>query len=189
MRYEVEGTVHNIGICLACGATKHQTKLDRDHFFPRSMLTQPTIEGLTNKNHPLREVVINRSNLFVLCRIDHEELELKKQSAFGGPGYKQVDPEGLIDFLKNEYPITQNTKYFDSQIKCMIRTTKRFIETAANLNGELPKDLKRRYQKAAADATIFVKDLEKIKEEGLPNVASELIFIPKQYTIVNITHP
>lgn len=188
MRKELIETVHNIGVCLSCGASKYQTKLDKDHFFPRSMLTQPNLPEIDVQHHPLRKVVMNRANLFVFCRSDHEEFEIKKQTAFGGPEYRKVDPEGLLNFLREEYPITQDPKHFIPQLNCMIQTTERFVTVATHLNGELPGDLKKRYQVAAYDALSFVDDLKRMKEEGLLAESSELILVPDGFTIVNITH-
>lgn len=152
-----------INTCLFCGGSLHQNHLNRDHFYPRCVANKP--ENVKNIN-PFRKVIFNRWNVFRLCQGEHIAVDLRKISAFSQDGFKTLDPEGLVGFLMENYPVTENQNYRDLQLLSMINTNLSFVEVAYHLNGELPKDLVRRYQDAADLAWEFIRKLEILRQEN-----------------------
>ncbi|TSC64508.1 MAG: hypothetical protein G01um101493_104, partial [Microgenomates group bacterium Gr01-1014_93] len=99
--------------------------------------------------HP---VVHRDSNQFTLCIPEHIQRDKLEIAAFLG---ENRDPETLVAFLMDHYPITRNRKYFDLQVGCIMTTNFHFIEVANNLNGELPEVIKDKFRRAAVLAGDF----------------------------------
>ncbi|OGE71280.1 hypothetical protein A2617_02020 [Candidatus Daviesbacteria bacterium RIFOXYD1_FULL_41_10] len=109
-----------------------------------------------------------------MCLDHHTALDMGKTNAFLGLPSDDIevvravgkvnrgDPEALIQFLIENYPITTDRKYFEAQIAAMLRTNALFAETIKYLNGEFCLELKTRYQKAAVLALVFNKKLREL---------------------------
>ena len=148
-----------LDFCLFCGASRSEKKLEHEHVFPRSMAKKP--DSIKKSKHPFKRVVYdNLTNVFIVCEKEHKDIDSRKAMAFSRDGFTTLNPIGLITFLMEEYPLTSNMRYYDLQLKNMIATNGRFIDTVKNLNGELPKDLVTRYQDAISAAEKFSEKLE-----------------------------
>lgn len=163
-----------INYCLICGATSAEVPNNVDHFIPHCLITQPW--GVVDRRtHPFREVVFPVYNRFRVCIPEHLKIDNKKIRAFGGFNFKNIDPEGLWQFEMEEYPITNlNPQDAELQRLYMAITSLSFASVARSLNGELPKDLVKRYQNAADVAIKFARQLLiprlKPKAVGIPRL-------------------
>lgn len=160
-----------IGRCLCCDTTRSKTTLDRDHFYPKCLYKQP--DDIDPTRNPFKTVVVNRRNIYVLCRGCHESVDGKKIATLKKGQGLLVDPESLVMFLRQEYPVTQNPRYFAAQLKNMIDTHMNFARVAMGLNGEFSKELVRRYESAADLAIVSARalrtELFDFKQNGIIN--------------------
>lgn len=149
-----------INTCLVCGDNSYEVFLERDHAFPRSMVNKPDLGRIRS---PFREVVYNRYNVFRMCHRHHWDVDNRKTLAFSSNGFITLDPVGLLIFLMEQYPLTENEKYRPTQIDNLLKTNARFMDAVRNLNGELPRDLVRKYHDAGEVALEFERRLQEKK--------------------------
>lgn len=174
----------DIGECISCGTKQG---LNHDHFYPQCLIgprsTRKYIQG-----NPLRVIVEHQSNVFAFCEAEHAHLDTLKVAAFLGNDYNlkppskdrlaEGNPEALIQFLSDHYPITRNRRYFEDQIHCMHLINGLFVAAARSLNGELPDEVKERYQRAAILAEEYNKRLLEVSPPPL-YFGGEFLNIPR----------
>jgi hypothetical protein len=133
--------LNKIHECLLCGTPLSCGFPGPDHYLPRIMLRRPNVE-----EHPFEKVISQRANKFRFCWDHHQEIDKGKIEAFCGPDGNQINPVALIDFLRRYYPMTSNSRYFETQKAFIAYTIGGYIEVAKFLNGELPKPVVQSYR-------------------------------------------
>ncbi len=156
-------TAKNIGACVHCGIAVDE---DHDHFFPRMLLGPKGDTGVRNE---LKKIVYNPYNKFPLCEEIHDEIDRGKYWHFLQIGSikdgrelnhlihspSRGDPVALLRFLQDEYPITNDPRYYNLQVEAMIKNLDVFIKTVRELNGSLDPELKLRYKASLEPASDF----------------------------------
>ena len=169
-----------LNFCLKCGKKADKAVfLDVDHLYPKCMLG-PRRKRSSMGSHPFKAVVYQQANRFTLCRPEHEELDRQKCGTFleiliKGPSGKEFsqsaelgqsledpqrgNPVALVEFLIDNYPITDNPEYFPWQISCMVRTNEIYQVILNQLNGCIYPELRARYHRSGLLVTEFNKKL------------------------------
>lgn len=143
---------------MGCGAN-HDTPLNKDHYFPKQLLSLPG--NYNPEKNPFRWMVMNRRNLFTLCRYEcHQEADKRKSEAIYQDG--DFDPVGLIMALQT-HPTTEDPKYRNPVISFKIQDHWNFIHTVRNLTREFNKNTITKFQEAAEASMGVITSLEEMK--------------------------
>lgn len=167
-------------VCVICGRVlEGNVRGTIDHYIP-FCVTGSEAERKEGVKHPLLTVVRDPNNLYRICtEEEHSELDREKTGAFLGynpeddvrsylakialPGTMRGDPVALIQFLRENYPITNKGRYRRVQIRRMVTINNLFKRVALSLNGELDPALKERYQEAASLVPPFNRYLNSLR--------------------------
>lgn len=161
---EFNTALGTVKICIYCGKTSDEVEINRDHYYPQVLGRRPKKRETKRFFKPL---IHSTLDIFPLCLEHHTDIDREKIDALRARGkYRSLNPVGLVEFLRENYPITTNPRYYDLQIGAMIESNRTFVDLIRNMNGELPKVLRYKYINAMSCAEDYIKYLESLKLSG-----------------------
>lgn len=157
----VEVASNKVKSCFYCGY--NGLDVSSDHIIPRCILRFPRgVIGV--KKHPLRDTVWSRYNKIPLCLEHHKGVDREKMDALGYPFFSPLNPAGLIEYLRDQYTLSEIPEFRGHHLDCLILTQKSFARAAVGIDGNFfSKDLIDRYRVASQIAHDFALELERKK--------------------------